>query len=180
VKGSKAILSSVVAAWLAMPQLWSADGTAGTAALPDWWPDAQSPQVRELGEELSGHGDPAQQALGNLILARHQETLGHLARALNYVDRTLAGKPDQTHRVLATYLRASMLGRMGRFEDQRQAIDDYASAVEAAGTAPMNPARQLARPKRLLVERRDVGRQRSSVQVEQVDAVHGGRDKHRA
>ncbi len=122
-----------------MPQLWSADGTAGTAALPDWWPDAQSPQVRELGEELSGHGDPAQQALGNLILARHQETLGHLARALNYVDRTLAGKPDQTHRVLATYLRASMLGRMGRFEDQRQAIDDYASAVEAAGTAGPAP-----------------------------------------
>lgn len=143
VKKSRVILSSVLAAWLALPPLWSADATAGSAALPQWWQGAQSPDVREMGGQLAGQDDPSQQALGNLMLARHQETLGHLPRSLHYVDLTLEGKPDPTVRILATYLRASMLGRMGRFEDQRQAIEDYTSALAAsdqAGPRPEDPA----------------------------------------
>ncbi len=137
VKVSKAILSFVLVPWLSMSQLCLANETIGTVALPDWWQEAQSPEVREVGEQLSRQDDPGQRARGNLMLARHQETLGHLSRALNYAGRALAGEPDNTDRVLATYLRASMLGRMGRFEGQRKAIDEYVSALETSG--PTSP-----------------------------------------
>lgn len=138
-KKSKVILFSVLGASLAVSPLWTADATIGAAALPEWWQVAQSPEVRDLGEQLIRHKDPSQQALGNLMLARHQEVLGHLARALHYANRTIQGNPDPSVRVLASYLRASMLGRMGRFKEQRAAIDHYTSALAASGQAGPRP-----------------------------------------
>jgi hypothetical protein len=110
--------------------------SAEPVSLPKWWQDAQVPEVRELGEQLIGVDDAAQQALGNLMLARHQETLGNLPRALNHVDSSLEGEPSELDRAMAAYLRASMLGRMGRFEEQEEALEIYSSALEALGQIP--------------------------------------------
>ena len=106
-------------------------------SLPKWWQDSQVPEVRELGEQLAAGNDVAQQALGNLMLARHQETLGNLPRALNHADLVLEGEPSELDRAMAAYLRASMLGRMGRFDEQEDAIETYAATLENLGQSPV-------------------------------------------
>ena len=112
-------------------------GAEEPISLPKWWQDAQVPEVRALGEQLVDGNDAAQQALGNLMLARHQETLGNLPRALNHADLVLEGEPSELDRAMAAYLRASMLGRMGRFDEQEDAIEIYAAVLENLGQSPV-------------------------------------------
>jgi hypothetical protein len=107
------------------------------APLPDWWHGAQAPEVRVFGEQLAQDRNSAKKALGNLMLARHHDTLGNLPRAINFIDLALkAEMPDDYCTVLATYLRASLLGRRGRIRDQRLAINRYRLASEKIGGVP--------------------------------------------
>ncbi len=102
-----------------------------SAGWPSWWGNAMDPAVRAQGSEYLRNPDT--RAVGELMLAKHYESVGQLAKALHHASKAAespSAKPMTAS--LATYILAGNLGNMGRPEEQSRAIRRYAEMESAA------------------------------------------------
>ena len=100
---------------------------------PEWWGNSIDPSVRIQGTEYLRNLQT--RAVGELMLARHYESSGQLAKALNHAGSAMEDSSDSPlAKALAAYVFASNLGSMGRLADQKTAIEKY-SAVEKTATS---------------------------------------------
>lgn len=100
---------------------------------PGWWGNSIDPSVRIQGSEYLRN--PETRAVGELMLARHYESSGQLAKALHHAGSSVEDSSDSPlAKALAAYVFASNLGSMGRLADQKMAIEKYA-AVEKTATS---------------------------------------------
>ena len=104
-----------------------------SAGWPEWWGNSIDPSVRIQGSEYLRN--PETRAVGELMLARHYESSGQLAKALYHAGSAMEDPSDSPlAKALAAYVFASNLGSMGRIVDQKTAIEKY-SAVEKTATS---------------------------------------------
>lgn len=100
---------------------------------PEWWGNSIDPSVRIQGSEYLRN--PETRAMGELMLAKHYESSGQLAKALYHAGSAMEDSSDSPlAKALAAYVFASNLGSMGRLADQKTAIEKYA-AVEKTATS---------------------------------------------
>lgn len=102
-----------------------------SAGWPAWWGNAMDPAVRAQGSDYLYNPDT--RPVGELMLAKHYESVGQLAKALHHASNA-AESPSATPITasIATYILASNLGNMGRPEEQSLAIRRYAEMESSA------------------------------------------------
>jgi len=103
---------------------------------PGWWGNSIDPSVRIQGSEYIRN--PETRAVGELMLARHYESSGQLAKALYHAGISMEDSSDSPlAKALAAYVFASNLGSMGRLADQKMAIEKYAAVEKTATSSGM-------------------------------------------
>jgi tetratricopeptide (TPR) repeat protein len=105
-----------------------------SAGWPEWWGNAIDPTVRIQGSEYLRN--PQTRAVGELMLARHYESSGQLAKALFHAKN--AQEDPSTAPIansMAAYVVANNLGNMGRLAEQQKAIQRYAAMEETASSS---------------------------------------------
>jgi hypothetical protein len=102
-----------------------------SAGWPEWWGNSIDPSVRIQGSEYLRN--PQTRAVGDLMLARHYESSGQLAKALHHAGSAMEDSSDSPlAKALAAYVVASNLGSMGRLADQKTPIEKYAALEKTA------------------------------------------------
>lgn len=101
---------------------------------PEWWGNSIDPAVRIQGSEYLRN--PETRAVGELMLARHYESSGQLAKALYHAESAMEDSSDAPlAKALAAFVFASNLGSMGRLADQKTAIEKYAAVEKTASSS---------------------------------------------
>jgi len=101
---------------------------------PEWWGSSIDPSVRIQGSEYLRNTQT--RAVGELMLARHYESSGQLAKALHHAGNSMEDPSDSPlAKALAAYVFASNLGSMGRLTDQKMAIEKYAAVEKIANSS---------------------------------------------